>query len=247
MELEKVYIKTISHDIAQSLIVKNHYTHKWTICELALGVFHTGMEHEFLAEDRVLGVVIFGPTAGANVCKSLSPLLNHENLWELKRLWIDDCLGKNVESKVVSLSINYLRQFHPNIKCLVSYADPDAGHRGCIYQATNWLYQDIERPKNSSGYLFSFDEGRTWLHPRTMFNRFGTFNVEKLIEIVPRPFWVKELAVKHRYVYPLGDKIWRKKLIASFNYSNVNYPKAGKELETVRKYENRDKASVCVV
>ena len=235
--LSHVYIKPIANGLAKDLIVKNHYTHKWTICELALGVFCEGIEHTLLEDDLLLGAVVFDPPAGVNVCRSLSHLLNHENLWELKRLWIDDCLGKNVESKVIALSINYLCRKHQNIKCLVSYADPDAGHRGCIYQATNWLYQDIERPKNSSGYLFSFDEGRTWLHPRTMFNRFGTFSVEKLIEVIPRPFWVKELAVKHRYVYPLGDKIWRKKLMASFNYSNVGYPKKGKELETVRKYE----------
>lgn len=236
MELDKVYVKPISNDLARELIEKHHYTHKWTICELALGVFCKGIEQQFLTEDVVLGTVVFGATAGANVAKSISPLLNHENLWELKRLWIDDKLGRNTESKVLSLSINHLRQNHSNIKCLVSYADPDAGHRGVIYMATNWLYQDIERPKNSSGFVFSFDEGKTWVHPRTMFNRYETFNVEKLLEVVPKPFWTKELAVKHRYIYPLGDKIWKKKLLASMNYPSVAYPKAEKELETIRKY-----------
>ena len=234
--LGQIYIKSISNEIAKGLIVKNHYTHKWTICELALGVFSKGIEHEFLTEDLLLGTVVFGPTAGVNVCKSISPLLNHENVYELKRLWVDDCLGKNVESRVISLSIDYIRHKHTDIKCLVSYADPDAGHRGIIYQATNWIYQDIERPKNTSGYVFSFDEGRTWVHPRTMFGKYGTFNVDKLIEVMPRPFWTKELAVKHRYVYPIGDKIWKKKLISSFNYPQVPYLKENKECEGIKKY-----------
>jgi len=237
MELDKVYIKPISNALAKDLIVKNHYTHKWPVSELALGVFHKGIEHALFSDDVVLGTIIFGPTAGVNVCRSLSPLLNNINVWELKRLWITDDLGKNVESKVISLSIDYIRNHHKNIKCLVSYSDPDAGHRGTIYQATNFIYQDIEREKNTSGYVFSFDEGKTWLHPRTLFNKYGTFNEEKLIEMLPRPFWTKELSVKHRYVYPLGDKIWRKKLIQSFNYPNVPYLKSNTKPEKVKKYE----------
>ena len=237
MSTNKIYIRRISNDLSKDLIVKNHYTHKWTICELALGVFHEGIEHQFLAEDIVLGTVVFGPTAGANVCKSISPLLNHENLWELKRLWLDDCLGRNSESRVISLSINYIKTHHKDIRCLVSYADPDAGHRGVIYQATNWIYQDIERPKNTSGYVFSFDEGKTWVHPRTMFNKYGTFNVDRLIEVMPRPFWTKELAVKHRYVYPLGDKKWKKQLTNSFNYTTVPYLKCNRDGERIIKYD----------
>lgn len=232
-----IYLSRISNEVARPLIVRNHYSHKWTICELALGVYSSGHQEDFFETDSLLGVVVFGPTAGANVAKSLSPLLNHENLWELKRLWLDDQLGKNAESRVISLAIHYIKLSHKEIHCLVSYADPDAGHLGTIYQATNWLYQDIERPKNSSGYVFSFDEGKTWVHPRTMFNRYGTFNVEKLIEVMPRPFWTKELAVKHRYVYPLGDRVWKKKLIASFNYPSKPYLKENRDGEHIRKYD----------
>jgi len=233
----QIYIRNISNEIARKLIVKNHYSHRWTICELALGIFCKGFEQEFLTEDVILGTIVFGPTAGVNVCKSISPLLNHENVYELKRMWIDDCLGRNVESHVISLSINYIRLNHSDIKCLVSYADPDAGHKGTIYQETNWIYQDIERPKNTSGYVFSFDEGKTWVHPLTLFNRYKTFNVDKLIEVIPRPFWTKELAVKHRYVYPLGDKKWKKKLVASFNYHHIQYPKENKNGTLIEKYE----------
>lgn len=237
MVIGLIYVKPICNELARSIIIRNHYTHKWTICELALGVFCEGVQQEFIADDITLGTIVFGPTAGANVAKSISPLLNHENLWELKRLWLEDDLPKNSESRVIAQSIDYIKKHHSEIKCLVSYADPDAGHNGTIYQATNFIYQNIERPKNSSGYLFSFNEGKSWVHPRTMFNKYGTFSVEQLVEVMPKPFWVKELAVKHRYVYPIGNKKWKKQLVKSFNYNQSEYPKAETEPEYIKKYD----------
>jgi hypothetical protein len=236
MSFNEFYIEKIPPAVARRCIIKNHYTHKWSICTESLGLYDRKILEEFFCIPKLLGVASFGPTVGVNVCKSVSPILNNSNLLELKRLWIDDICGKNTESWFISRAIEYIKIQLPSIKCLVSYADPDAGHRGIIYQATNWIYQDIERPKNSSGYLFSFDQGRTWVHPRTLFNRYKTFNVDKLVEMIPRPFWTKELAIKHRYIYPLGDKVWRKKLIASFNYHHVQYPKEKRDGEIIKKY-----------
>lgn len=231
--MNNLYIEKVDNSIAKQLIVKNHYTHKWTIAELCLGLFEKNESNLFFNAPRLVGTVVFGPTAGANVSKSISPLLNHKNLWELKRLWIEDSLGKNTESWTIGQSIRYIKLHHPEIKCLVSYADPDAGHIGTIYQATNWLYQNIERPKGTSGYIVSFDSGKKWQHSRTLFNKYGTFNYNKLIEQLPRPFLIKELSVKERYVYPLGNRVERKKLIKSFEYPVIDYPKLKSDREKI--------------
>ena len=231
--MENLYVEKIHNSIAKELIVKHHYTHKWTIAELCIGIYDKSKGSVFFDVPTLVGTVVFGPTAGANVARSVSSLLNHSNLWELKRLWVADELGKNTESWVIGQCLKYIKQHHSEIKCLISYADPDAGHIGTIYQATNWLYQDIERPKGTSGYIVSFDGGTKWQHSRTLFNKYGTFNYNKLVDVLPRPFKIKELSVKERYIYPLGSKVEKKNLIKSLNYPIIEYPKLKSDKETV--------------
>jgi hypothetical protein len=234
--MDNLYVEKIHNSIAKELIVKHHYTHKWTIAELCIGIYDKSKGSVFFDVPTLVGAVVFGPTAGANVARSVSPLLNHSNLWELKRLWVADELGKNTESWVIGQCLKYIKQHHSEIKCLISYADPDAGHIGTIYQATNWLYQDIERPKGTSGYIVSFDGGTKWQHSRTLFNKYGTFNYNKLVEVLPRPFKIKELSVKERYIYPLGSKVEKKNLIKSLNYPIIEYPKLKSDKETVMEF-----------
>ena len=234
--MNNYYIQKISNELAKEKIIKNHYTHKWTIAELCIGLYLTSNPDKFDFPSLV-GVIVFGPTAGANVCKSISKLLKPKELWELKRLWLTDSCPKNSESWFISQSIDYIKKNYSNIKCLISYADPDAGHIGTIYQASNWLYQNIERPPQTSGYVVSFDDGNTWAHGRTLFNKYGTFEKNKLIKQLPRPFLIKELSTKERYIYPLGNASEKKKLIKSLNHKLLSYPKKNKDKMNVTKYD----------
>jgi len=107
--MENLYVEKMDNSLAKKLIVKHHYTHKWTIAELCIGIYDKSKTNAFFETPTLVGAVVFGPTAGANVAKSVSPLLNHSNLWELKRLWVSDEHGKNTESWVIgqiSLSVN---------------------------------------------------------------------------------------------------------------------------------------------
>lgn len=68
--------------------------------------------------------------------------------WELARLWLRDELPRNSETWFIARAVRHVRQAHPAIRQLVSYADPCAGHVGTIYRAGNWLYEgmtDAER------------------------------------------------------------------------------------------------------
>lgn len=68
--------------------------------------------------------------------------------WELARLYLLDELPKNSESWFIARAIKWVQRNHPEIKCLVSYADPSAFHRGTIYRASNWIADgrtDVER------------------------------------------------------------------------------------------------------
>ena len=140
----KITIREISKKIAKDMIVKNHYSHKWTSCRYALGIFYeTDNEHTFFDEkdEKLAGVAIYGYPVGRSAPKSISPELKEEEVLELTRLFIFDDYGKNTESVVLSKTFNWLKENASEIKVLVSYSDPEQGHLGIIYQATNWIYQ----------------------------------------------------------------------------------------------------------
>lgn len=76
--------------------------------------------------------------------------------WELARLWVDDSEPRNTESWFLSRAVKLVRKTCPEIRCLVSYADPSVGHQGTIYKAANWLYDghtDAERKTPRFDYL----------------------------------------------------------------------------------------------
>lgn len=58
--------------------------------------------------------------------------------WELARLYLLDEIPHNAETWLISQSVRYIKRHHRNVKHLLSYADPSAGHSGTIYKAANW-------------------------------------------------------------------------------------------------------------
>ena len=58
--------------------------------------------------------------------------------WEMARLWIDDRVPTNGESWLIAQSVKHIKANYPDVRCLVTYADPSAGHTGTVYRAANW-------------------------------------------------------------------------------------------------------------
>jgi len=141
-----------------------------------------------------------GPTNAHRLVRGAEP---HDCL-VLTRFWLDDELSRNSESRVLGLTLRNLRRY-TDIKFLVTYADPAAGHPGVIYQASNWLYVGL----SSSTPLYDIGDG-ILRHSRSLAHAFGTHNLRYLAEhgmdvtVVPQ-------TPKHRYLYFL-DKRWRDRL-----------------------------------
>lgn len=204
-------ISLIDKAIAKELIVANHYTHKWSSCRYALGLF---------LGDELHGVAIYGFPVGRQVVKSISPQLENQDVLELTRLWLRDEAPKNSESFFIGQTFKWLKE-NTNTKVLISYADPMADHLGIIYQATNWLYQG-NNTMLVKGYLHRLNG--EWMHPRSVVAKYGTVKTAKLLEIDPE-YERKELKKKHRYIYILTDKREKRKILASLKHPVLPYPK----------------------
>jgi adenine modification enzyme len=126
------YVEEINRSVANDIIIKNHYSGKiYNGTYINLGIFVNGGLH---------GVLQYGfamnPASGGSV---VSGTLKDEYL-ELNRMFLDDTLEKNSESKAISYSIKFIRNKHKKIKWIQSFADERCGGFGIVYQASNFKY-----------------------------------------------------------------------------------------------------------
>lgn len=118
-------------------MIKTHYIGKWPAsCHLTLGL---------KKGSRWLGVVTFSIPH-----RSMLERFG-QSTWELSRLWVHDDVPTNAETFLIGRSIRYIRKQHGDIRVLISFADPEAGHSGVIYRASNWSPEEHES-KNLFAY-----------------------------------------------------------------------------------------------
>ena len=228
----KLSVKEISKKIAKSMIIKHHYSHKWTMCRYALGIFYQlDNEHTFFdeQEEKLIGVAVYGYPVGRSATTSISPYLNSDEVLELTRLFIFDEYGKNTESLALSKTFKWLKE-NTDIKALISYSDPEQNHLGIIYQATNWVYQG-DSIRHMGNFAVKLSEDGKWIHSRTVFANWGSHNLVKLSKAIGHTFWRKEEPEKHRYLYLLCNKGEKKKIMNTLKHPSLSYPKQSGDYE----------------
>ena len=243
----KLSVREISKKLAKNMIVKHHYSHKWTSCRYALGIFYeTDNQHSFFdeTEEKLAGVAIYGYPVGRSAAASISPELDISEVLELTRLFIFDDYGKNTESISISKTFNWLKENAPDIKALISYSDPEQGHMGIIYQATNWIYQG-NKMRLMGNYGVKLTEDGDWMHSRTVFAKYGSHNLEHLKKKIGHTFWRKNETMKHRYLYLLCSKKDKKKIMKTLKHPPLPYIKLdegymGDEIEKIEVEEKKD-------
>lgn len=102
--LGTLIIRPIERNLAKSMIVANHYSHKWND---SFGIMNFGIFKE--NSDKCLGVAVFGRMMNSHSFKSISEDLNMNEIIELNRLWVDDCLGHNAESLFIGACLFCVR------------------------------------------------------------------------------------------------------------------------------------------
>ena len=209
-----LFVRQATVKEARPYIAAHHYTHLMpdSTKEVFIGSY-----------DRTLaGICVFGMGTGKHQYLRLIPDLNDGEYRELTRLWSPDNMPKNTESKLIATS---LRMLPPEVKIVLSYADPYQGHQGTIYQASNWYY--IGKTQGGKKMVNHRNEE---VHPRlvSMYKKrhpekYGNM---KMDEIMKELGWkYMEGSSKHRYCYLLGNKKQRKMLLKYIQENIQEYPK----------------------
>ena len=192
--IKNLRVHPVKPSTVKSMIVEQHYLHSMPAApRMCFGVFDG---------ENLEGAVVF--SSGARNGHLLMSAVRPQEVATLARLWLSDALLKNAESRVIGAVLRHLRQ-HTNWKLVLSYADPEAGHVGTIYQATGWLYFGQQQP---SSYVHLGDG--VLLHPRTIYKRYGS-NAIGHLRRTGIPAERQAVGAKYRYAYVLNPA-WRWRL-----------------------------------
>lgn len=167
------------------------------------------------------------------------PLKLNEVL-ELTRLAIVDNTQSNTESWFISQSFRWLKKNAPEVKVLVSYADPEQDHTGGIYRATNWLYQGCGYSKLMPDFSIRLNENDLWIHSRTVGAKFGNKRVENLAKAIGHTFWRKEETAKHRYIYFLCPPKEKKRMMKNLKIPIFPYSEIKPYTQLIQKVHVKD-------
>ncbi len=204
--LEGFYVEQISYQEAMDLVVANHYLHRKAPCSVAFGLFHEADPM------TCLGVICYGTPASSSLRKGICGVGQVENVLELTRLWVDDCVPKNGESFLIGRTLRLVDK-----EIIVSFADVAANHVGVVYQATNWFYTGLSA-KRTDWTVEGIDKhGHTWA---------DKYSSLEMRELFGERFSLQPRSRKHRYVFFNASKRRRKELLSLLRYPVLPYPKA---------------------
>ena len=182
-----LFIDYCSYEASKYAVLNYHYSKAMPSGKLVrFGVWE---DKEFI------GSGLFGSGANPNMSKVVN--LTPYEVCELVRVALNT--HKNPVSKIVSFCMKKLRKDFPNIKAVISYADPMQNHKGKIYQAMNWLY--LGETKTATHFM---QDGKFY-HSRTINQKKredANFNRDEFTKVSLK---------KYKYIY-LFDKGLKKQL-----------------------------------
>lgn len=188
-------------------LLYRHYAHRLCPISYSYGLFDLN--------GKMMGCCVFGGSANRNNAR-----LGRFKIIELNRLVVTEGLEKNVLSYFVSYCLRSL----PSPICVISYADPQQGHHGYIYQATNWIYLGQGQRKDGgwdSGVTAFIKDGKP-MHAKTVSSLIGSASKSVAEEHGFERVFTKP---KHKYIYFLGNKREIKEMMQVLPYKPVPYPK----------------------
>ena len=152
---------------------------------------------------QLVGVVTYGIPASPSLCRGLAGEHNRDKVLELNRLAIKPGYnGENRASYLVSHSLKML----PHYTFVVSYADTGWTHVGYVYQACNFLYTGLSAKRVDT------------YQPDGKHSRNYDKNNHSNLHQTRNP--------KHRYIYLVGSKSERRKMLKELRYPIIKeYPK----------------------
>ena len=203
-------VREVNRSDCEEYILKIHYAKRWPSISYAFGLYLDGF---------LCGIVTYGTPPSSTLKKGIAGEGYKSDILELNRL----CLRNNIKNEASTLVGRSLRAL-PKSKIIVSFADIDQGHSGYVYQATNFIYCGLSAKRTDWKV-----KGRENLHGQTIADEFrGVKNrAQAMRDKYGDDFYLAPRSRKHRYIFIVGSKSYKKKVIKDLKYLILPYPKQG--------------------
>lgn len=154
-KLQDVVLRLVKPSDVAGFLNSFHYGRYGRSAKLAYGAF---------LNDKLIAVCKFSPPIRKEVATSMA--LQPREVLELDRFCVHPRYQKkNFASWVLSRLTKDVFKRHPEVSCLVSFADSTYGHTGVIYRASGWK----ETSQVAPDYHYVNDDGFV-LHKKTLYN-----------------------------------------------------------------------------
>lgn len=201
----------VEHKDTYLFLLNIHYAKRIPSISYSYGLFYDGC---------LIGVITYGTPSSAPLRAGVCGKSNSGKVIELNRLCCFDDAPPNSESFLVGRSLCLL----PKPKIIVSFADTSMNHTGYIYQACNFIYTGLSAKRTDWKI-----RGQEHLHGATVADRSrGKPNRALYMRsLYGDDFYLAERPRKHRYIIFVGDKRFKKDMLAELRYPVQPYPKNG--------------------
>jgi hypothetical protein len=165
----------------KDFIIQNHYS----------GSVARGSRNYILkVKGKITGVIQFGIPTGRN-CSTYG-----KNVLELKRMVICETMPKNTASWFIAKCLKDIK-LNTDYTDILSYADPQYGHSGTVYKASNFKYLGTQR--QAQGIKF---KGKTY-HIRICYQkRLNKFTMTaKMIKDALKKKKAKYVTLKPKHIF----------------------------------------------
>lgn len=123
-----------SHEAAKFAVMHWHYSRKMPAGRMSrIGVWECG---------KFIGVIIYG--GGATSALLMQYGLGQFDWCELTRVALST--HQSPVSRILAVSNRMIKKAYPGLRVIVSFADPEQGHHGGIYQAGGWIFTGRSTP-----------------------------------------------------------------------------------------------------
>ena len=208
MKSGSMIVKKIEREQTKYFILNIHYAHRMPSISYAYGLFDG---------EELIGVCTFGKPPSSSLQKGICGEQYANIVWELNRLVLK-YNRPNEASYFVSRCLKML----PKPMIVVSFADTEQNHDGIVYQACNFKYTGLSAKRTDWKI-----RGKEHLHGQTIADEFrGHKNRSQLMrEKYGSDFYLMDRPRKHRYIYVVGSKKYKKEVIKNLKYNIQEYPK----------------------
>lgn len=191
LEKEKCSVRKLDWRSAKEILVNYHHIGSYRKNSIHLGLYYEVKPNV----KKLMGITTFSKYDFFFRPYSIFSNFNSNEVFNLSRLYIFDWAPYNTASCFISKSTDYLQEYYPGIKCLITCINPNTGHQGKTFNACNW----IETGQFTGAPYLYLDKKQVTI--RRLFENFGTLEIPELKRQLGKRLFISKSKVLPQKIY----------------------------------------------